>query len=205
MAGTFPEVWEEVALITLQKAGGTAYLFGAVTETIDLSEPDYPGESIMSVAGGRIWKQSAQEDGEITLEIYPLNLDTTAGQGLFQEFVGGAVDSSGALSTDIAWQAGIDRTRDKFMVVVMWTDDVTITTAALVNDPAPSTATDKVCTRFYAKECRIISHKTAFTDGIAKTTITLKFPDMNKAGAVKSWAWESTNDIGASPVSDLNY
>ena len=136
MSGTFPEAWEEVALVTLQKASGTAYLFAAVTETIDISEPDYPGESIPNIAGGRIWKQSAQEDGEVTLEIYPQNLDTTAGKGLFQEFVGGTWDTGGALITDIAWAAGIDRARDKFMIVIMWTDDTTITTAALVNDPS---------------------------------------------------------------------
>lgn len=205
MAGTFPEAWEEVALVTLQKASGTAYLFAAVTETIDISEPDYPGESIPNIAGGRIWKQSAQEDGEVTLEIYPQNLDTTAGKGLFQEFVGGTWDTGGALATDITWAAGIDRARDKFMIVIMWTDDTTITTAALVNDPSPSTATDKLCLRFYAKECRITSHKTSFTDGIVKTTVTLKFPDMNKAGAAKSWAWESTDEIAATPVSALSY
>ena len=32
----------------------------------------------MNVAGGRIWKQSAQEDGEVTLEIYPIELDTAS-------------------------------------------------------------------------------------------------------------------------------
>ena len=205
MVGTFPDDWSEVALVTIQKSGGTAYLFGSVTETIDISEPDYPGEGIPNLAGGRIWKQSSQEDGEVTLEIYPLNLDTTAGEGLFQEFVGGAVDSSGALATDIAWASGIDRSRDKFMIVVMWTDDTTITTAALVNDPSPSAATDKLCLRFYAKECRIISHKTAFTDGIVKTTVTLKFPDSAKIGTTKSWAWESTNEIAATPVGALTY
>lgn len=205
MVGTFPPSWEEVALVTLQKSGGTAYLFGTIVDTIDISEPDYPGESIPNIAGGRIWKQSPQEDGEVTLELYPLNLDTTAGEGLFQEFVGGEWDTGGALITDITWAAGIDRARDKFMVVIMWTDDTTITTAALVNDPSPSSATDKVCLRFYAKECRIISHKTSFTDGIVKTTVNLKFPDSDKIGTTKSWAWESTNEISTTPVSALSY
>ena len=36
-----------------------------MTETIDISEPDYPGESIPNIAGGRIWKQSPQEDGAL--------------------------------------------------------------------------------------------------------------------------------------------
>ena len=81
MAGTFPDSWEEVALVTIQVKGGTARQFAAITETVDISEPDYPGESIMNVGGGRIWKQTAQEDGEVTLEIYPVELDTATNNG----------------------------------------------------------------------------------------------------------------------------
>jgi len=205
MAGTFPEAWEETALIAITKLGGTAYLFGAITETIDLSEPDYPGESVPNIAGGRIWKQSSQEDGEVTLEIYPLHLDTTASAGLFQEFNGGTWDTSQPIANDTTWSQGIDRTRDRFMVVIMWTDDITINTAAEVLDPTGATGTNKVALRFYAKECRITSHKSSFTDGILKTTVTLKFPAMNTAGTTKTHGWESCNDVGTTALSALTY
>ncbi len=201
MAGTFPDGWEELALVTIQVKGGTAYQYAAITETIDIAEPDYPGESIMSVAGGRIWKQSAQEDGEVTLEIYPINVDSGASNGgLAQDFVGGAQDASQPLSTDIAWPVGIDRTRDRFIIAIMWTNDTSQSSAM-----ATTTGTDFTALRFYAKECRIISHKTSFTDGIVKTTVTLKFPDMDKAGSTKSWAWESTDDTDTSPIGALTY
>src|SRR3990167_11380441 len=88
MVGTFPEAWEEVALVTLQVKGGTARQFAAITETLDISEPDYPGESIKTLAGGRIWKQSPQEDGEITLEIYPIELEEADNTGLANYFGG---------------------------------------------------------------------------------------------------------------------
>lgn len=208
MVGTYPIAWEEVAKIAIIKLAGTPYLFEAITETIDISEPDYPGESISTVAGGRIWKQSAQEDGEMTLEIYPTDLDTTGSTGLFQQFTGGTWDASGALATDIAFDAGVfdaDRERDRFMVVILWTDDSTINTAAEVLDPTGATGTDKVGLRFYAKECRITSHKSSFTDGILKTTVTFKFPAMNKAGTTKTHGWESASDIGATPLSALTY
>jgi len=205
MAGTYPEAWEEVALVAITKLAGTAYLFGAITETVDIGEPDYPGESIPNLAGGRIWKQSPQEDGEITLEIYPLHLDTTASVGLFQEFNGGTWDTSVPMATDTSWGVGIERTRDRFMVVVMWTDDDTINTAAEVLDPTAATGTNKVALRFYAKECRITSHKSAFTDGILKTTVTFKFPAMNSAGDTKTHGWESANDVGTTPLSALTY
>ena len=201
MAGTFQDAWEEVAIITIQKLAGTAYEFAAITDTIDLPQGDYPGESIPNLAGGRIWKQSPEEDGEFTLEMYPLNLDATGGVGLFQEFNGGAVDASQPLATDTSWAVGVDRTRDRFMVAVMWTDDTAVTGA---ND-ATSTA-DAVALRFHAKECRLISHKAAFTDGILKVTATFKYPAMNQAGDTKTHQWESTNDgDGAQALPALTY
>ena len=181
----FPDAWEEVALVSISPINGSDVEFAAITETIDISEPDYPGESMMSVAGGRIWKQSAQEDGEITLEIYPVELDATTGVGLFQQFAGGTQDASEPLATDVAWPAGVARTRDKFRVAILWTNDVTATTGF----GATAASTDGL--RFYATDCRITSHKAAYTDGILKTTVVFKFPAMNKAGTTRTHAWQS--------------
>lgn len=201
MAGTFPASWEEVCLVTIQKKGGTAYQFNAITETVDISEPDYPGESIKNCAGGRIWKQSAQEDGEVTLEIYPVEAAPNASNtGLFVPFVGGTWDTSEPIATDTAWPVSIDRTRDRFIIAVMWTSDTAQTSAM-----AATTGTDFTALRFYTKEARIVSHKTAFTDGVVKTTATFKFPDMDKTGATKSWAWESTDDTDTSSLPALTY
>jgi len=205
MAGTFPDAWEETALVVVQKLNGTPYLYGAITETIDIGEPDYPGESIPNIAGGRIWKQSPQEDGELTLEIYPTNLDTTGSAGFFQEYAGGTWDTSQPIASVTSWNAGISRARDVFMVAIMWTDDTTINTAAEVLDPTGATGTDKVALRFYCKEARITSHKSEFTDGILKTTVTFKFPAFNTSGTTRCYGWESCNDVGATPLSALTY
>ena len=206
IAGTFPQAWEEVAFVVIQKLGGTPYLFGAITETIDIGEPDYPGESIPNIAGGRIWKQMPQEDGEITFDIFPLHLDSTAGVGLFQEFANGTADTSQPIETATSYVAGVDRTRDRFMVAILWTDDITLNTAAEVLDPAGATGTDKVAMRFYAKECRITSHKSTFSpDEPLKTSVTFKFPAMNKAGDTKTHGWGSTNDVGVTALTALTY
>ncbi|MAG76426.1 MAG: hypothetical protein CL811_06650 [Colwelliaceae bacterium] len=205
MAGTFPDSWTETALVSIMKKGGTKYEFAAITETIDISEPDYPGESLMMVGGARLFKQSPQEDGEITLELYPLELDTTAGQGLFQEFTGGTWDVAQPLITDTSWAEGIQRPRDRFLVAIMWTDDTTQDSA--IDIDATGTA-NTVATRFYAKECRLISHKADFTDGILKVTATFKFPALDSAGTTKSHAWESSNDMlvsGSADLVDLTY
>jgi len=200
MAGTFPQAWEETAIITIQKLAGTAYEFGALVETADIPEGDYPGESVPTLAGGRIWKQSAKEDGEVTLEFYAVGLDTTASQGLMQEFNGGTWDTSQPLSTDTSWVAGVQRTRDRFMFAIMWTDDV-----AQVGANDATTTADAVALRFYAKECRIVSHKASFTDGILKMTVTFKYPAMNYAGTTSCAAWESTNEGSGSALPALTY
>uniref|UniRef100_A0A6H1ZV52 Uncharacterized protein n=1 Tax=viral metagenome TaxID=1070528 RepID=A0A6H1ZV52_9ZZZZ len=268
----FPQAWEEVALVSISKFSsttGTCQTIEAnvMTDTVDLPEPDYPGESIPNLAGGRIWKQSPQEDGEFTLEFYPrmleksfiitaidgdattitvntgavvngfaagdlVNIDGTTnyngtytiatisdayiftiastahnaaaestGQashcntGLFQHFAGGTHDTTEPLTTDTTWGAGIDRTRDRFRVAIMWTDDVNVTSANNV-----TSATDSTAMRFVALSCRMISHKASFTDKILKVTATFKYPAMNKAGDVKMFRWESTNDGDTSPL-----
>ncbi len=191
----FPDAWEEVALVSVTKFGASpvAVQCAAITETIDISEPDYPGESIPTTAGGRVWKQSPQEDGEITLEIYPIELDTTSNNaGLFEQFVGGTFTSSEPRSTDLSWPVGIDRTRDRYRVTVLWTNDTAPPATA-----ETAIASGKEALRFSAMLCRIISHKTSFTDGIVKTTVTFKFPAMNKSGGVIAFRWDSCDATAA--------
>ncbi|MEK0337252.1 MAG: hypothetical protein QQN41_07455 [Nitrosopumilus sp.] len=185
----FPDAWEELALVSVTKfaASPVAVQCAAITETIDISEPDYPGESIPTLAGGRVWKQSPQEDGEITLEIYPIQLATTANNvGLFEQFVGGTFTSTESRSTDTSWPVGIQRARDRYRVTILWTNDTTPPATA-----EAQVASGKEALRFSAMLCRIISHKTEFTDGVVKTTVTFKFPAMNKAGDVLAFRWDS--------------
>ncbi len=352
MAGTFPDAWLETALVTVQKKGQSAQQFAAITETIDIGEGDWSGESINNCAGGRLWKQTPKEVGEITLELYPINLNYLAGgvissingdgtditlstaaahglqigdtvrisnstnygstdtpvnytvatvtdsdtvtmksttsaaeetdgtwvgykgnTGLFQQFTGalksiamteitydtdavkitatahglavgdiievdgttnfdgpyvveeitsadiiratdeehsgdgtesttGRVskisDGSQPLATDTS--PGIDRSRSEYIVVIMWTED-----GAIYSAMDATTATDKTALRFYAKDCRITSHKASFTDQILKVTVTFRYPAFNKAGTGKSDAWESTDDTDTSSLPKLTY
>lgn len=199
----FPEAWEETCLVSVSKFNGigvadTTLELMAITETVDLPQGDYPGESIPNLAGGRVWKQSPEEDGEFTLELYPIDISVASNTGLFQFFNGGDVDSSQPLATDTTWGAGVSRVRDRFRIAVMWTDDTAVTSA----ESATSVA-DSVALRFAAMGCRFISHKAEFTDGILKVTATFKYPAMNKIGDTKMWRWESTNDGDTSIMTAL--
>lgn len=187
----FGQGWQEVCLVEVQQFASSTpkkWQFAAITESIDIGEPDYPWESVPNIAGGRVPKQSPQEDGEITLELYPIELDAADdanNKGLFQQFAGGSYDSSEPLTSDSAWAAGVDRTRDRFRVVVLWTNSTGVTTAS----GATSASTDAL--RFVALGCRFVSHKAEFTDGILKVTATFKWPAMNKAGSVRMCQWQS--------------
>ncbi|MAF50798.1 MAG: hypothetical protein CMH64_01780 [Nanoarchaeota archaeon] len=194
----FPDAWEETALVTIARFGASTAIqaksnFAAITETIDISEPDYPGEGVPTLAGGRVWKQSPQEDGEITLELYPIQAsagDAEHNLGLFQQFVGisgdTAYDTAEPISTDTSWPVSINRQRSRFAVSILWTNDTTPPTDAM-----GTTAGSTDSLRFSAISCRMISHKTAYTDGIVKTTVTFKFPAMNKAGDTMMFRWDS--------------
>ena len=185
-----PPAWQEVAIITVKPFDGTAREFMARTETIDISTPDYPGESIVSLAGGRIWKQSPQEDGELTLELYPMEEADEDNGGFTQYFVGGTLDSSDPVQTDTTTTlaAGVQATRKGFLVAILWTDDT-----AAVDASALLKTDNKIARRFYAKNCRVVSYKEEFTDSILKATVILKFPPITRAGLIRNFRWETTN------------
>ena len=109
-------------------------------------------------------------------------------------------DASQPLSTDLTSGAGIDRSRDRFIISILWSTDTAIKSAM-----DSTTATDKTALRFYAKECRITSHKSAFTDGILKVTATFKYPSYSKDGTTKNDCWESTDDTDTSSLPALTY
>lgn len=203
MAGTFPQAWEEVCLVAISKfvsTGDKTIEAMAMSETVDISQGDYPFESVPNIAGGRIGKQSSEEDGEITLEFYPVYVEDvngtfTSNVGMFAFFAGGTSNTTEPRGTDTSWGAGVSRVRDRFRVTVLWTDDINVTSAE-----SATTATDSVALRFSAMGCRMVSHKADFTDGILKVTVTFKYPAMNQAGDTKMWKWESTNDGDTTPL-----
>lgn len=210
MAGTFPNGWSEVALVSVELEGGTPYQYAALTETIDISEPDFMGETGAKVlSGGRLWKETVhpEEDGEVTLELYPKALLVASSEGLFQHYGGQEWaatkqwDSTQPLTTQFAsYPDGVYIPREKFAVCVLWTDDTNVTSATQA-----VTTDEKVALRFWAKECRIVSHKSSFTDGILKTTVTFRFPAANKQGDTRNFAWESTNDADAANLAAITY
>ena len=197
MATVVPDMWDEVVLVSIYRLGDatTGEVNYATTSTgWEINEGDYPFESITNSAGGRIGHQSPQEDGEITLELYPVGLGTTTGAGLFQQWhqVSGtppaAYDTTEPMATDASWLAGQNRVRDQFRVSMLWTND-----PASVANAAAATAASTDALRFYATACRIVSHKATWSpsDGL-KVNVTFKYPSWNKAGTTRIGIWEGS-------------
>ena len=183
----FPDAWEEQYFISVTKASGSEIQFGPIVDptTLDFGIPEYPGEGLPNAAGGRIWKQSPQGDIEVTFDIYGIELDATTGVGLFQQFDGGTVVSSDPLASDNAWLASVDKTRDRFRVAVLFTNDPAAATAG----GATAASTDSF--RVFANNLRITSLKPTFSDGVWKQTVTFKGPVMTKAGTTRNYQFQS--------------
>ncbi len=182
----FPETHGPYFFLSITKKGGSEIQLAPMVDltTLEIPEGDFPGEGLPNGAGGRVWKDSPQEDGEVTFEIWARELDATSAEGLFQQFHGSS-ETAEPLTTGTAITASVARTRDTFMLVVLWTNDPVAATAA----GTTASATDSL--RFVGKECRMISHKPTTSDGVLKIPVTFKYPATNRAGSEKNAFWRS--------------
>ncbi len=185
----FPEGWGKYFLISVTKKAGSQIELASVVdpESLEINPGDVPGESMVNAAGGRIWKDDAEEDGEVSFDIIgAVEIDSaSAAGGLFQAFIGGTYDTSEPLESDVAWTASDDRARDRFMICVLQTGDTAAATAA------GTTAASTDSKRFWCKEARLISLKESWGDGTNKVNVTFKFPPYSKAGTAKNYAFQS--------------
>jgi hypothetical protein len=178
--------WTETAMITIASdypSGTTATMqISAITETIDIDLGDKDIEGIPNLAGGRCVKITPEADTTITFEGYPIGAGlsyssaSNAVTGLQQEFFGGTLTTTEPVSlTNTTYANGVPH--HKFTVYVLWTDDSTVTTAK------SATAANCAGLRYTFSNCYMVSYKTAFTDGILKSTFKFKCAARSRAGA----------------------
>lgn len=199
MAGTnFPEAWDNYFLLSIQRRGASAQSeiqFAAIIEpsTWEVSG-EIPASSIVNAAGGRVWGQEPHADIEIKFGIIPIELDSTSGVGLFQQYIGvsgtsdpNAYDTAEPLTTDTSFPAGIIRNRDRFRITNLWTNDAAATTAA------GSTASSTDAHRFFANNCLFVNMEPNMRDNRLKATVTFKCKPFNKAGSTMNYGYQSGN------------
>jgi hypothetical protein len=175
-------------VIAISKEGGSDIQFASLTETVDFDIGEKDIEGVALTNGGRVTKWTAEGDSSITFEAYPLEAGTqtgTDGTGFFDLMH--SVDASAPL------RITNDRNRDKYRVLVMWTNDPTVATGQAITTDTYSAL------RIGLADGHFTSVKPSFTDGILKYTITYKCTAFDKLGVgnvmMESCAGASGSDI----------
>jgi hypothetical protein len=187
-AAVVDDAWMEACLIAISKVGGSDIQFAALTETVDFDIGEKDIEGVALVNGGRVTKFSPEGDSSITFEAYPLQAGTdtgTTGKGFF--------DLMHTVDSSVPIRITNDHNRDKYRVLVLWTNDPTPTTAQA------ATANTYSALRIGMAEGFFTSVKPSFTDGILKFTVTFKVAAFDKSAVgnvmMESCAGGSAPDV----------
>lgn len=119
------ETWSETAYVAITKSGsGSDVEFYAITSSVEVTVGDKDVDFMPMLNGGRLSAFKPQADTTITLDLYPLQAGTatgTTGKGVFDLI--GTSDATQPVSIDTS------RTRNKYRMTILWTDDTTVTSA----------------------------------------------------------------------------
>jgi len=187
-AAATDDAWMETCLIAISIAGGSDIQFAGVTETVDFDIGEKDIEGIPLVNGGRVTKFTPEGDSSITFEAYPLQAGTDTGStGL------GFYDLMHSVDASVPIRVTNDRDRDKYRVLVLWTNDPTPTTAQEITTDTYSAF------RIGMADGHFTSAKPSFTDGVLKFTVTYKCAAFDKSAVgnvmMESCAGSTAGDI----------
>ena len=187
-AAAVSDAWQEVCLIGISIQAGSDIQFAGLTETVDFDLGEKGIEGVPLVNGGRVTKWSPEGDATITFEAYPLQAGTDTGTT-----AKGFYDLMHTVDASVPIRVVNDRTRNKYRVLVLWTNDTTVTTAQ-------STTTNTYSAlRIGLADGHFTSVKPSFTDGILKFTVEYKCAAFDKSGTankmMESCAGTTAGDI----------
>ena len=166
------DAWMETCYIGISAIGGSDVSFGALTSTVAFDGGEKEVEGIPLVNGGRVTKFVPESDSSVTFEAYPMEAGTdtgSAGKGFF--------DLLHTQDTSVPIRVVNDRNRIKYRVLVMWTNDPTVTAAQNI-----TTDTYSALRRGYA-DGYFTSVKPDFTESEVKYTVMYKCAAFDKSGA----------------------
>jgi hypothetical protein len=182
------DAWMEECLIAISKIGGSDIQFAGLTETVDFDIGEKDIEGLALVNGGRVTKWVPEGDSSVTFEAYPLEAGTdtgTTGKGFF--------DLLHSVDASVPIRITNSRNRDKYRLLVLWTNDPTPTTAQA------STANTYSAFRIGMADGYFTSVKPSFTDGILKFTVKYKVTAFDKSAEgnvmMESCAGASESDV----------
>jgi len=187
-AAAIDDAWMEVCLIAISKIDGSNLSGAALTETVDPDIGEKGIEGIPLLNGGRVTKFLPEGDSTITFEAYPLEAGTDSGTTLK-----GFYDLMHSVDSAVPVRIINDRNRDKYRVLLLWTNDPTVTAAEEITTNTYSALRIGMADGYFT------SVKPSFTDGTLKFTVTYKCAAFDKAGngniMIESCAGASAPDI----------
>ena len=201
------DAWMEQCVIAITKLDGSDVQFAAMTETVDFDIGEKDIEGLPITNGGRITKWTPEGDSSITFEAYPLQAGTASGaEGT------GFFDLLHEMDAVAPIRVTNSRVRDKYRVLVIWTNDASVTTGQAITTDTHSALRIGMADGYFT------SVKPSFTDGIQKWTVVFKTAAFDKKGdsnvMVESCAGASETDIlpviaayttGTAPASNAKF
>jgi len=182
--------FQELALVSIQAKGGTAYQFAGIIDEISPSIGDRDIEGKPLINGGRIVKKTPQTDHELKLKIYPTSINMIDGSDLIQGFfdVDANWDDTEPLSSTNTHNQEI------FQVCVAWCNDKTKMLTANGTSTLGTQAR-----RIILKEARMTSYKDSFDDMLVSAEVTFKAPafDINGTGTL---TYQSNEEGGSTAL-----
>lgn len=195
--------WQDRAFISVvDQDTGNWKAFAGLTQEIDLPDfsKDFEGQPVMN--GGRVRENSAEEDSEVTLTIYPIGVvsetkddegTVTPGarpQGAAEWFLTG--DTGEAYSYEPSLQ------RKDFDVAITWTNvsDSANSTSPVYAHTALDTGTDGFvggALRWIFRNAQITEFNQDFGDRVHTAEVTFKFSPYDETGSA-NYENQSTTD-----------
>jgi len=169
--GDGSNIVQEVALVSIQPIGGTAYQFAAIIDSMSFGGGEKQIEGVPVMNGGRLVKRTPMTDHEVSFTIYPTSTQFTS-KDMIQLF---ALPSASWVTTT-PQDVSISRGSDRYQVCILWTDDATATTAN------GTTVASKLARRYVLKSARCVSYASSFADRHLTAEVSFKAPAFTPSG-----------------------
>jgi len=169
------DAWTEWGLLAISPKGGSFVEYnGSIDrDSLEITQGTKDFDIIQLLNGGCLEKPNPEGEYVMSFDIYFTDLDTSDNSGILQLFH----TTSSNWDTSDPRSVTNSRNRDQFKVVVLFTDDTTVSSAT-------SQIVDHNACRFILTNARFVeATPVSFGDGILKVTCKFKAAPYTKAGA----------------------
>ena len=178
---------EGSTLLTITKKSGSNVTFNTVFTTVDISGGEKGVDSTPTTRGARIKMTKPEEDTEVTLEGYAVEVGTTSTTG------SGFYDLMGSQDTTQPRSLSSNHSFEEYQLVILATNDLTMTAATAQN------TSGTIAQRWTYKNGHFTKLDASFTDGVWKFTLKFKVTPFSKTGT-SNCVYESTDTTAQLPT-----